>query len=62
MKKPEIMKNRLMKKDLFTVKKGPRIAARVSSCTGHAPPVGPWAWPVWCSTTRTVKATLRLSR
>ena len=35
MKYPEIMKNRLMKKDLFTVKKGASTAARVALWTGQ---------------------------
>jgi hypothetical protein len=34
-------KKRLMKKDRFTVKKGPSTAARVASWIGHEPPVGP---------------------
>ena len=35
MKYPEIMKKRLMKKERFTMKKGPRIGARTASCTGQ---------------------------
>jgi hypothetical protein len=45
MKYPEIIKKRLMKKERFTVKNGLRTAARAASCTGHEPPVGPYACP-----------------